>query len=97
MKLDGTLISRVLLDSSDIDPQDDWSIWRGASELFQWAMKEAQLRLGEFPEFLYNMNKVSFYIAQIDNGGHKQFAQNCNYDDDTVQRVETGLLGRVLN
>lgn len=82
----GKLISRVLLDATTVNMQDDMSVWESAGDFTHWAMTVAHLLPGEFPESLYNVNKVSFYAAQVDNGGHRQFAQNSGWQPDTVER-----------
>ena len=91
MTNEGKLISRVFLDATAVDMQDDMSVWASAGDFTHWAMTVAYLLPGEFPEDLYNLNKVSFYAAQVDNGGHKQFAQNSGWQPDIVERVTAGL------
>lgn len=87
----GTLIDRVLLDAATTDMQDDMSLWDAAGNFLDWAVTVAYLIPGEFPEGLYNLNKVSYYAAQVDNGGHQQFAQNSGWKPDVIERVTVGL------
>jgi hypothetical protein len=88
---DGTMIDRILLDATDVDMDDDMSVWGAAGDFVHWAETQAYLLPGEFPESLHNLSKVSYYAAEIDNGGHMQFAQNSGWQPDVIESVTVGL------
>lgn len=88
---DGTMTDRILLNATDVDIDDDMSVWDAAGDFVHWAETQAYLLPGEFPESLYNLSKVSYYAGQIDNGGHMQFALNSGLQPDVIERVTVGL------
>jgi hypothetical protein len=85
------LVDRILIDASQVDLDDDMSIWEGADTFLRFLAKHAHLDAGEFPDSLNNLNKVSFYIAQVDCGGHGQLAGNPRLTADVMERVSIGL------
>ena len=87
-------MTRIILDGSQVDPSDPDSLSEELYFLLKWATETAQLRLGEYPEILWDLNCLSYYIAQVDNGGHKQFIMNSNNlgnVDDRNRRITTSL------
>lgn len=61
----GILTDRIPLDATTVNMADDKSLWCAAEDFLVWAIAEAHLLVGEFPETLYDMNKISYYAGQV--------------------------------
>jgi hypothetical protein len=60
-------------------------------EFVNWAHNHAALIAGEFPQEALFSYHVDYYLAQVNNGGHGQYAGNTSWTAVNVGACERGL------
>jgi hypothetical protein len=88
-QVQGRLTDAILVEeTASSEPR---SLVQANVDFVNWALEDALLIPGEFPrEALYSYH-VDFYLAQINNGGHAQFAFNSQMQEGTIDNVGIGL------
>ena len=54
-------------------------------------MHEAKFRRDELPQDALRAFHVDYYIGQVNNGGHGQFAHNSGWDEYVLRDIGDGL------
>jgi hypothetical protein len=77
----------ILVDAAVASSGDAEALLGAVQDFADWATSVALLLPGEFPVgalFIANMN---FYVGQVENGGHWQFAGNSRMRQDILLRI----------
>jgi transcriptional regulator with XRE-family HTH domain len=87
----GLLIDKIWIDEAVLDSGSPRDVVQAVVDFVNGAMEIALVVPGEFPRqalFVYHMD---YYIAQVNNGGHAQFAFNSGMNPQTLSNIENGL------
>jgi hypothetical protein len=84
------LIPEESLNDSEDSPQGA-DLVQATVDFVNWAMSEASLLPGEFPAEAYCAYYADYYLAQVNNGGHSQWAGNGGFSPLVVKPVGWAL------
>jgi hypothetical protein len=87
----GLLAPAILVDAAVLDSAEPYDLVHADIHFVNWALSDAMLIPGEFPPEALFAYHVDFYLAQVNNGGHGQFAGNSQMSAPTIRNIEQGL------
>lgn len=88
----GVVAADILVDERDVDPDDDdYGPVQACIDFCNWCRGDAALRIDETCLDAWVAYYVDFYLAQVNNGGHGQFAHNLGMDPDALDCIARGL------
>ena len=83
--------SILVRQSSLGDGADRYALVQDVVNFVNHALREAMFRRDELPQDALRAFHVDFYIAQVNNGGHGQFAYNSRWDEPVLRDIGEGL------
>lgn len=90
----GALCTHILVPEeslSDSDGPIGANLVQATVDFVNWALGEAALLPGEFPAEAYCSYYADYYLAQVNNGGHSQWAHNGKFAPLVVKAAGWGL------
>jgi hypothetical protein len=87
----GLIAPHILVDRKRFDDAEPREIVQATVDFVNWALRKARLRRGEFPPEAMLAYHVDYYGAQVENGGHRQFAFNSKMFAAMVADISVGL------
>lgn len=88
----GLVAAEILVDERDVGPDgDDYGPVQACIDFCNWCRGDAALRIDETCLDAWVAYYVDFYLAQVNNGGHGQFAHNLDMDPDALDCIAKGL------
>lgn len=83
--------SIIVRQSSLDDGADPYALTQDLVDFVNHAMGEAMFRREELPQDALRAFHVDYYIAQVNNGGHGQFARNSRWEEQPLRDIGEGL------
>jgi len=83
--------SVIVRQSSLDDGGDRYALAQDVVNFVNHALREAMFRRDELPQDALRAFHVDYYIAQVNNGGHGQFAYNSRWDEPVLRDIGEGL------
>ncbi len=71
---------------------DDTDLVAGVIDFVNWAVDHASLVSGEIAPEAFWAYHADYYLAQVNNGGHGQFAHNSRMGEQTLDNCRKGLV-----
>ncbi|MGR4862827.1 DMP19 family protein [Caulobacter sp. LARHSG274] len=94
----GLVAPEILVDERDVGPDgDDYGPVQACIDFCNWCRHDAALRIDETCPDAWVAYYVDFYLAQVNNGGHGQFAHNLDMDPDALDSIARGLAAMGAN
>jgi hypothetical protein len=87
----GLIAKKILVDEAALQSADPYDVVMAVINFVNWAMQDALLLPEEFPREAMYAYHVDYYVAQVNNGGHAQFATNSQMLQKTIANIENGL------
>ncbi len=87
----GRLIASEILVPQDA-VTDDVALVESVVDFVNWTMDTPLLVFGEIPPEAYWCYHADYYLAQVNNGGHGQFARNSGMGERTLDNCRRGLV-----
>jgi hypothetical protein len=87
----GLLAPDILVTKAEHGAGDPHALPDAVIRFCRWCVEEAWLVRDEVQPDAWLIHHSSYYIAQVNNGGHGQFAGNSRMMPDVLDDVETGL------
>lgn len=90
----GALCTQILVPEgalSDSGAPVGMNLVQATVDFVNWAMGEAQLLPSEFPSEAFCAYYTDYYLAQVNNGGHRQWAGNGDFAPLVVKAAGWGL------
>jgi hypothetical protein len=82
----------ILVDAAALSSTEPEAILDAVDDFARWAVSDAMLVPGEFPDEAAVVVKIWYYVGQVCNGGHWQFTGNSGMDPVMLRRVGNGLI-----
>jgi hypothetical protein len=87
----GRLCPEILVAEGASASDDGYTVVQEVVDFTNWATEQAALTLGEIPPEAVCAYHVDYYLAQVDNGGHDQWASNGGLTPLVVRATDLGL------
>lgn len=87
----GLLAPEILITKVELRAQDSDTLPEAVIRFCRWCTGEAGLIRKEVQPDAWRIFHSSFYIGDVSNGGHGQFAANSGMDPELLDDVEAGL------
>jgi hypothetical protein len=81
----------ILITRAEFGARDPDALPDAVVRFCNWCLEEARLIRAEVQPDAWPIYHTSFYIAQVKNGGHGQFAGNSQMQPDILDDIEVGL------
>jgi hypothetical protein len=81
----GLICPHILVREDAVDDPSGAELVQSTVEFVNWAMSDAQLLPGEFPAEAFCAYFADYYLAQVNNGGHGQWAGNSGFNPLVVK------------
>lgn len=81
----------ILVDAAVLEAGDPEAVLTAVEEFARWAVEDAMLATDEFPVAAIFIGNLIYYIGQVENGGHWQFAGNTNLQPVLLNRIVNAL------
>jgi len=83
--------SIIVRQSSLDDGGDRYALAQDLVNFVNHALRDAMFRRDELPQDALRAFHVDYYIAQVNNGGHGQFAYNSRWEEPPLRDIGEGL------
>lgn len=90
-------VTSIIIPQSSFDNADTHSVPMAVVDFVNFMMREAMYRRNEIPNEALLSYHVDYYLAQVNNGGHGQFAGNSGWQEATIVDIQYGLLAMGLD
>ena len=90
-KSQGLLAPDILIDERNLEAGDDYILVQCCIDFCNWCLLEAALLVEEVNPAAWKSYFVDFYLAQVNNGGHGQFAGNSLMRANELDFISQGL------
>lgn len=87
----GSLCESILVPSGEMADEGGADLVQATVDFTNWAMNDAHLLPGEFPLEALCAYYADYYLAEVNNGGHAQWACNSDYHPLVVKTAGWGL------
>jgi tetratricopeptide (TPR) repeat protein len=87
----GLLAPEILVTKAELGAGDPDVLTDAVTRFCQWCIEEAGLVREEVQPDAWPIHHTSFYIAQVSNGGHGQFAANSAMTPEVLDDIDDGL------
>lgn len=84
----GLIAENILIPENATGEED---LVEAVVDFVNWAMDEARLVPGEIAQQAFWSYHSDYYLAQVNNGGHRQFAFNSGMSGQTIENCRCGL------
>lgn len=85
------LAPTILETNADFEARDGDVLAEAVSQFCRWCIEDAGLVRQEVQPDAWLIHHTKFYIAQVQNGGHGQFAANSAMAHEVLEDIEAGL------
>lgn len=90
-RMQGVVLDSIPIDSSALHIDDCYALIQADIDFVNWALQDAYLVEGEFPQEALWAYYADYYRAQVSNGGHAQFVGNSGFTPIVVGNCMRGL------
>jgi hypothetical protein len=90
-RMQGVVLDSIPIDASALHIEDCYALIQADVDFVNWALQEAYLVGGEFPQEALWAYYADYYRAQVSNGGHSQFVANSGFTPIVVGACVRGL------
>jgi hypothetical protein len=90
-RMQGVVLDSIPFDASALHIDDCYALIQANIDFVNWALEEAYLVDGEFPQEARWAYYADYYRAQVSNGGHAQFVANSRFTPIVVGNCLRGL------
>lgn len=90
-RMQGVVLDSIPIDASALHIDDCYALIQADIDFVNWALQEAYLVGGEFPQEALWAYYADYYRAQVSNGGHAQFVGNSRFTPIVVGNCLRGL------
>jgi hypothetical protein len=80
-----------LVNEAALASDDPYDLVQADIDFVNWAIQQALLTRAEIPREAYLAYHVDYYLAQVNNGGHGQFASNSGMRSNIISDISLGL------
>ena len=87
----GLVAPYILVDEAALESDEKYEVVQSVVDFVNWAGQMAMLNRDEIPREALLAYHVDYYLAQVNNGGHRQFAHNSRMSAATLDDIEAGL------
>lgn len=91
MTKSSSVVENIIIDEVALQSDEPFAIFAAVQNFAHWAVAEALLMPGEFPPAALFLANLDYYAAQVQNGGHWQFAGNSRMDHAMMTRIGNAL------
>jgi hypothetical protein len=91
MHSQGLLAPVILVTKAELDSRDPDLLVDAVIRFCSWCIEEAGLVRDEVQPDAWLISHSSYYVSQVQNGGHGQFASNSNMNEEMLDDIEGGL------
>ena len=81
----------IIVRQSSLGDGDPYTLAQDVVDFVNHATRETMFRRDELPQEALRAFHVDYYIAQVNNGGHGQFAHNSRWDEPVLRDIGEGL------
>lgn len=90
-RMQGVVLDSIPIDASALHIEDCYALIQANIDFVNWALQEAYLVGGEFPQEALWAYYADYYRAEVSNGGHAQFVANSGFTQIVVGNCVRGL------
>jgi hypothetical protein len=90
-RIQGVVLDSIPIDASALHVDDCYALIQADIDFVNWALQEAYLVGGEFPQEALWAYYADYYRAQVSNGGHAQFVGNSGFTPIVLGNCLRGL------
>lgn len=90
-RMQGIVLETIPIEESTLHIDDCYALIQAVIDFVNWALSEAFLLGGEFPQEALWAYYADYYRAEVSNGGHAQFVHNSGFTPIVVGSALRGL------
>ena len=87
----GVALPVIIVPRSALEAEEDYRVPCAVVDFVNHALQHAMFKREELPPEAMQAFHVDYYIAQVNNGGHSQFAHNSHWHDYVIADIRAGL------